>query len=276
MQINIYMTHMIMKTIISLIIFLTLSGCAISPGMHLDDIKKGKKGTEFVHLRDSNTKIEVINIGDANESLNLVPYRIGNGDKIVVTVWGYENIFPSTYGTNENAYLRTVGSDGMMYFPFVGKINAVDKTASEIRDIISLKLEESFNKPQVDVTVAQFNSQKIYVLGEVTIPQKINLNDIPLSLSDAIGEVKGLRTETADGKDVFVVRSFSENEAKIFRADLSSPVGFVQAENFYLRNNDIVFVNASGTARWNKVISQFFPFSTFINSVDSLIRNSGD
>ena len=47
------------------------------------------------------------------------------GDKIVVTVWGYENIFPSTYGTNENAYLRTVGSDGMMYFPFVGKINAI-------------------------------------------------------------------------------------------------------------------------------------------------------
>lgn len=267
---------MIMNKIASLIIFITLSGCAISPGMHLDDIKKGKEGTEFVHLKDSNTKLEVINIADANESLNLVPYRIGNGDKIVVTVWGYENIFPSSYGTNENAYLRTVGSDGMMYFPFVGKINAVDKTASEIRDIISLKLEESFNKPQVDVTVAQFNSQKIYVLGEVTIPQKINLNDIPLSLSDAIGEVKGLRTETADGKDVFVIRSFSENEAKIFRADLSSPVGFVQAENFYLKNNDIVFVNASGTARWNKVISQFFPFSTFINSVDSLIRNSGN
>ena len=38
-------------------------------------------------------------------------------------------------------------------------------------------------------------------------------------------------------------------------------------------NNDIVYVNASGTARWNKVISQFFPFSSFLNSIDNLTND---
>mgnify|MGYP006228273447 CR=1 FL=1 len=38
-----------------------------------------------------------------------------------------------------------------------------------------------------------------------------------------------------------------------------------------LSDNDIVYVNAKGTTRWNRVISQFFPFSSFLNSVDNLI-----
>jgi polysaccharide export outer membrane protein len=59
----------------------------------------------------------------------------------------------------------------------------------------------------------------------------------------------------------------------IYHADLKNPSSFLEANNFYLKNNDIVYVNASGTARWNKVISQFFPFSTFLNSVDNLTSN---
>ena len=56
----------------------------------------------------------------------------------------------------------------------------------------------------------------------------------------------------------------------IFYANLKTPSGFLEAGNFFLINNDIVYVNSSSTARWNKVISQFFPFSTFLNSIDKL------
>ena len=57
---------------------------------------------------------------------------------------------------------------------------------------------------------------------------------------------------------------------RIFRANLSSPSGFLNSANFYLQDNDIVYVNAKGTTRWNRVISQFFPFSSFLNTVDNL------
>ena len=59
----------------------------------------------------------------------------------------------------------------------------------------------------------------------------------------------------------------------IYRADISSPAGFLSANQFYLQDKDIVYVNAKGTARWNRVISQFFPFSSFLNSVDNLIED---
>ena len=103
---------------------------------------------------------------------------------------------------------------------------------------------------------------------------KVNIKETPLSLSDALGEVQGLSTTTSDASDVYVIRQINENmEPKIFRADMSSPSAFLIASEFYLMSGDIVYVNANGTTQWNRVISQFFPFSSFINSIDNLIED---
>ena len=86
-----------------------------------------------------------------------------------------------------------------------------------------------------------------------------------------MGQTDGINNNTANGKEIFIIRKGSnDSPPRIFIADLESPAGFISAGNFYLSDNDIVYVNAKGTARWNRVISQFFPFSSFLNSVDSL------
>ena len=61
------------------------------------------------------------------------------------------------------------------------------------------RLSVFFKDPQLDVNIASFESQKIYLLGEVTRPMKVNIKETPLSLSDALGEVQGLSTTTSDG-----------------------------------------------------------------------------
>jgi len=138
-----------------------------------------------------------------------------------------------------------------------------------------IQLSKFFNDPQLDVSIARFESQKVYVLGEVTVPKKINITETPLSLADALGQVSGLSTTTSSASEVFVIRQASKrnSEAQIFQADLSSPAGFLIAGEFYLAPQDIVYVNANGTTQWNRVISQFFPFSTFLNSIDNLTDN---
>ena len=109
------------------------------------------------------------------------------------------------------------------------------------------------------------------MLGEVINPIKINITDIPLSLTEALGQTKGINNNTANGGEVFVIRQSNDNSPpRIFIADLSSPAGFLSAGSFYLSDNDVVYVNAKGTTRWNRVISQFFPFSSFLNSIDNL------
>lgn len=236
--------------------------------------KDRQTNKEFVYVKSIDMNIEIIDISNFQnlETANN-EYRVGDGDQIAITVWGLQEIFPIA-NMNQDLNLRRVDSNGIIFFPYAGLVMARGKTQNELRSEITEKLSNNFNEPQVDVTIARFNSQKVYLLGEVTNPTKINLSDISLSLSEALGEASGLATNSSSGSEVFIIRNnFIGDKPVIFRADLSSPSGFIASNNFYLADNDIVYINANGTTRWNRVVSQFFPFSSFLNSVDRLIAN---
>ncbi|MFL2747839.1 MAG: polysaccharide biosynthesis/export family protein [Gammaproteobacteria bacterium] len=262
---------MIKKTISLLVIVLLLSSCALSPGMFMSS-SNNWEGENVIFVKNLNRSIIIEPITNKIQPrIGKETYNIGRGDQLFVTIWGLPDVFPVTGGVNSELNTRRVDSNGNIFFPYVGLINAEGKTQDELREDLTIELSKMFKNVQLDISIAGFNSQKVYLLGEVTVPKVINLSDIPLSLSNAIGESKGLNTNTSEGEDVFVIRQISNQDPQIYRVDLSSPSGFLSAGNFYLTDNDIVYVNAKGTTRWNRVISQFFPFSSFLNSVDNLI-----
>ena len=270
---NTFMNLMIMKKKISLIIILmSINACSLSPGMHMETKNSWSDGSKYVYIETLDRDVRLTKISetiDVSYKNNYV-YKVGVGDQIAVTIWGLPDIFPIT-NVNADINLRRVDANGNIFFPYVGLIQAKGKTQDELRESLSSRLSEYFTDPQVDVTITGFNSQQVFVLGEVTKPKKLNISDIPISLSNAIGESFGLNTSTSAASEVFIIRQNSSGEdPMIFHADLENPSNFIEAGNFYLENNDIVYVNANGTARWNKVISQFFPFSSFLNSVDNL------
>ena len=273
---DIYMTttmrkKMIKKTISLLVIVLLLSSCVLSPGMFMSS-SNNWEGENVIFVKNLNRSIIIEPITNKIQPrIGKETYNIGRGDQLFVTIWGLPDVFPVTGGVNSELNTRRVDSNGNIFFPYVGLINAEGKTQDELREDLTIELSKMFKNVQLDISIAGFNSQKVYLLGEVTVPKVINLSDIPLSLSNAIAESKGLNTNTSEGEDVFVIRQISNQDPQIYRVDLSSPSGFLSAGNFYLTDNDIVYVNAKGTTRWNRVISQFFPFSSFLNSVDNLI-----
>ena len=255
--------------LITMFIVLTALGCSIAPGMHMETKKNGSES--YVYIDSLNRNITVNNISEFNSKNELnESYRIGKGDQISITVWGLPDIFPiANISPDQN--LRRVDSKGDIFFPYAGRVRAFNKTQEELREDLNILLSNFFTDPQIDVTIARFNSQKVYLLGEITQPKKINITDIPLSLSEALGEARGINTLTANGSEVFIIRQAMNNDGPmIFRADLGTPAGFIDAGGFLLKDNDIIYVNAKGTARWNRVISQFFPFSSFLNSIDNL------
>lgn len=263
------------KKISLLIILMIISGCSLSPGMHMETKSPWLDESRYVFIESIKKDIKLTNISDTIDTTykNNYIYKIGVGDQIAVTVWGLPDIFPVT-NISPDQNLRRVDANGNIFFPYVGLIEAKGKTQDELRNNVTIRLAEYFTDPQVDVTIARFNSQQVFVLGEVTRPKKININDVPISLAVAIGESFGLNTNTASASEVFIIRQseFGEDPL-IFHANLKNPSNFIEAGNFFLANNDIVYVNASGTTRWNKVISQFFPFSSFLNSIDNLTND---
>ena len=257
------------------VLFLATS-CSISPGMNMDTNYSWNGSEEYVETEvGEKIPIERIDYQLIKElSTNMETYRIGIGDKISVTVWGLDDIFPMV-GVYSEQNLRIVKTDGTIFFPYAGEVMAAGKTQVELRKDLTDKISNYFTDPQLDVSIVSFESQRVYLLGEVTRPQKLSITETPLSLADALGQVYGLNTNTSAANQVFIIRQGNADERnRIFRADMSSPSAFLIANEFYLAPQDIVYVNASSTAKWNRVISQFFPFSTFLNSIDNLTNNN--
>ena len=225
MQKNTSMNPTIMKKKISLLItIIFINGCSLSPGMHMETKSTWLDESKYVSIDSFEDPIKLISISESKDlsSNNNYLYKIGVGDQIAVTVWGLPEIFPVT-NISPDQNLRRVDANGNIFFPYVGLVKANGKTQDELRDNVTDLLAEYFTDPQVDVTIARFNSQQVFVLGEVTKPTKLNITDVPISLSKAIGESFGLNTNTAAASEVFIIRqSLSGEDPLIFYANLKT------------------------------------------------------
>lgn len=259
----------IKKISLYLVLLAYISSCSLSPGMHLETNSTWLDDDQYVYIDSIDKQVLIRNIKDYPSKQEFT-YKIGKGDQISVTIWGLPDIFPVT-NISQDQNLRRVDSNGNIFFPYAGLIQARGKTQDELRNLLTESLGKYFNNPQIDVSISKYNSQQVFILGEVNKAKKINITDIPISLSDAIGESNGLNSNTASGSGVFVIRQSSNpTNPEIYYADLEAPSGFIDASRFFLTHNDIVFVNSNSTTRWNRVIAQFFPFSSFLASVDNL------
>ena len=218
------MNIMKIKNFLILNVFI-LTSCSLSPGMHLDAKSSWLSDDDFVFINDGSKKILVEDLTpsllqDLNKSR--IPYEIGIGDKLSITVWGLPDAFPMT-NINVDQNLRVVNTDGTIFFPYAGTVQAIGKSQVELRADLTKKLSAYFNEPQLDVSIARFESQKVYILGEVLRPSKLPLTETPLSLADALGEVLGVNNNTSAGDQIFIIRQSNDNEnERIFRANVLS------------------------------------------------------
>lgn len=112
-------------------------------------------------------------------------------------------------------------------------------------------------------------NQKIYVMGESGKNQSLPLRDQGMSLSDVLGESLGLNPLSASRSKVYVVRSQPNAvHTEVYQMDLTSIADFGLANQFQMRSNDIVYVDASGLARWQRVVNQVIPFSNALYNLN--------
>ena len=109
------------------------------------------------------------------------PYRVGVGDVIRVDVAGRTDVSGSF----------TVADDGTATIPVVGSVRVQGRTANEIRSDLSRRVSLfDRSSPVVTVTVAEYKSRKIFVLGAVLLPGIYAFAEMP-TIWDAIAEAGG-------------------------------------------------------------------------------------
>jgi len=113
--------------------------------------------------------------------------------------------------------------------------------------------------PNDVVRVPSRDENKVLVLGEVNTPKALQMNNGQLTLAQALGEAGGLNQLSAAARQVYVIRNANQRDPVVFNLDAASPVALALAEGFPLRARDVVFVDASGLARYNRIISLILP-----------------
>ena len=225
---------------------LLLQGCAIAPGMTMDEpaeLPDGKvvrvQTLTLDLLNELETKRETEIRQVAEEfAFERTEYLIGSGDVVQVIVWDHPELtIPAGSFRDAETSGQQVGEDGYMYYPYVGSIKAGGMNVAALRDVLTDRLSQYIQNPQLDVRVIGFRSQRIYVVGEVSKPGVLPLNDLPMTIADAISLSGGL-TEQAWKSGVNVSR-----DGKVYEIDLRALYDFADSsQNLMLKHGDIVNV----------------------------------
>ncbi len=223
-----------------------LNACAMAPGMKMSEPAEVSEGQV---VRVLPITLDLLNNMEAEhdsqmrqvaEEFAAIPqgYVIGNGDVLQIIVWDHPELtIPAGQFRDAETSGQQVGEDGYLYYPYVGMIKASGMNIAALRDVLTEKLSTYIQDPQLDARVVGFRSKRVYVVGEVNTPGILPLNDIPLTIADAISRSGGL-TEDAFKSGVNVSR-----KGEVHEIDLKALYDHADSsQNLTLKHGDIVNV----------------------------------
>ena len=133
----------------------------------------------------------------------------------------------------------TVNPDGTIYFPVIGSMYINGMTRAEVVEKIR---NELISKELLKDAVVTVNFLDLFyeVMGEVKNPGRFPIDHDHVTLLDALGRAGDL---TIYGKRDNVLVAREENGVqKFYRIDLSKAGDLYNSPAFYLKQNDIVYV----------------------------------
>ena len=149
--------------------------------------------------------------------LNHADYRLGPGDIINVIVWDHPEItIPAGSYRSAEQSGTLVADDGTIFFPYAGVFKVAGMTPREVRDVLAKRLAKVIENVQLDVRIVAFRSKRVYVVGEVSKPGLLAIDDIRMTLVEAINRAGGI-TEHADHASVLLTR-----DGTTYRVDLQA------------------------------------------------------
>jgi polysaccharide biosynthesis/export protein len=163
-------------------------------------------------------------------------YRVGPRDILNITVWDHPELtIPAGQFRSAEAAGSVVGEDGTFFYPYAGIVQAAGRTVEEIREELTRKLSKYIELVQLDVRVASYRSQRVYVVGEVMQAGIQLVRDIPLTVLEAINNAGGVKP-VADLRNVTLTRDDKTYSINL----LSLYEGGDIKQNVLLKHGDIL------------------------------------
>jgi polysaccharide biosynthesis/export protein len=157
-------------------------------------------------------------------------YVIGGQDVLDISVW------------KETELTRTVPvrPDGKISLPLLNDVQAAGLTPTQLAEQITESLKKYVTNPQVTVIVAQINSQRIYILGEVARAGAYPL--LPnMTMLQGLSSAGGF-TQFANTKKIYMLRTENGKQTKYPFNYKDVIAGKSSEQNIVLRAGDTIVV----------------------------------
>jgi polysaccharide biosynthesis/export protein len=158
---------------------------------------------------------------NAQRGANARPtYRVGVGDVLEFSVFEVPEL-------NLKARVRPSGDVAL---PLIGSVPVIGQTEAEIQEDVRTKLLKFVHTPQVQVFIAEYEANKVWVIGEIHKPGAYPLSRDNYSLIELLAEAGG-RTERAGSLVVLIPQSASAAADQTDASDAAKRARLAQAQN---------------------------------------------
>lgn len=157
-------------------------------------------------------------------------YVIGAQDVLDVSVWKEPEI----------SRVVPVRPDGKISLPLLNDVQAAGLTPGQLASQLTDSLKKFVTNPQVTVIVTTINSQRVYIIGEMSRPGAFPL--LPnMTVLEALSSAGGF-TQFAREKSIYVLRSENGKQVK-YPFNYKAVVGGKNPEqNIVLKAGDTIVV----------------------------------
>ena len=137
--------------------------------------------------------------------------------------------------------LYLVDSEGYIDFPVLGRLLIGGKTKEQVSDEMHALIAKDIKDAVINIRLMNY---KVTVMGEVNRPGVHKINSERITLPEALS-LSGDLTKYGKRDNILITRE-TTNGITTQRVDLTS-TDFMQSDYFYLKQNDIVYVEPNKT-----------------------------
>ncbi len=177
----------------------------------------------------------------------------------------------SDNNTSQGISGYTVDKSGNIDFPVLGSVHVEGLTREEVATLIKKELIDK-NLVKDPVVTVEFQNLAISVMGEVAKPGRYNINKDKITILDALS-MAGDLTIYGIREKVMVMRE-ENGKQRLYGVDLCSAEDVYASPVYYLRQNDVVYVEPNDPkARQSTVNGNNIRSTSFWISLASLITS---
>ena len=209
--------------------------------------------------------------------LNNEPYKLQVGDVLVINIKAIDPEMVSLFKPTESKSIGSTVFDGYtldrrgnIRLPYLGEVNVLGYTVKEVREKIENGLKLYIKNSEGLFVQVKLEGIRFLVTGEVGSPGTVNLQQEQVSIAEAIANA-GEITGTGDRQNIVIIRNTVDGLKK-YKVDLTS-IDIFDSELYYIKPNDIIYVNPLKRKSWGIGTTGLSIFTTFI-SIFSVVTST--